>query len=117
MPEQPVDLDTLQPEADRTARREAAGQIPTKRYDPGQDRERTRGKIAERLVWTLIGLIAATFVLLVVNIAVCSGNTCNATVTNLENVKTIITLLLTPIVGLVGAVTGFYYGAKSGGDS
>ena len=34
-----MDLDTLQPEADRTARREAAGQIPTKRYDPGEDRD------------------------------------------------------------------------------
>lgn len=83
-------------------------------YDPSRDRETTRGKIAMNLVWTLIGLVMATFLMALVNVLVCSGTACNASASNMEAVKVIVQLLLTPIVALVGAVTGFYYGEKSG---
>ncbi len=32
---------------------------------------------------------------------------------NLDLLQTVATILLTPIIGLVGAATGFYYGEKS----
>ena len=72
-----------------------------------------RGKIAMRLVWTLVALIAGAFLLAVASVVVCGTSACNAATASMEQVKTIIELLLTPLVGLVGAVTGFYFGEQS----
>jgi hypothetical protein len=38
---------------------------------------------------------------------------CTAETTDLKSIRSVIELILTPLVGLVGAVTGFYFGEKS----
>ena len=40
----------------------------------------------------------------------CNGTPDNATI---ENLKSILTLVLSPTVALFGAATGFYYGTRS----
>lgn len=87
-----------------------------KPYDPTRDRETIRGRIALWLVWTLVGLIAATFVFAAATVLICGSASCNAQTKDLEAVKVVVQLLLTPLVGLVGAVAGFYFGEKSGKD-
>lgn len=70
-------------------------------YDPAQDREKVRGRIALILVFLLLGIVAVSFVAIWFKMA------------PLTDVKGILELVLAPVVGLVGAVTGFYYGEKS----
>ncbi|HEX8665881.1 MAG TPA: hypothetical protein VF744_17845 [Beijerinckiaceae bacterium] len=115
MPDEPVDLTTRgAPAAARLEDRAAAIQPHTEPYDPSRDREETRGRIAMYLVWTLIILVAATFVFAIVTVLGCAVASCNTQTKDLEAVRMVVQLLLTPIVGLVGAVAGFYFGEKSG---
>lgn len=65
-------------------------------------------------MWALVGLIAATFVLAAATVLICGSVSCNTQTKDLEAVKVVVQLLLTPLVGLVGAVAGFYFGEKSG---
>lgn len=110
----PVDLRTLGGPEAQPADDQAPPRPPeTAPYDPGRDRETTRGRIALNLVRTLIGLVAATFGLAIVLTWVCNGPACSDPAKNMELVRTLVQLLLTPIVGLVGAVIGFYFGAHS----
>lgn len=91
-----------------------ASQIVEKPYDPTADRETIRGTIALALVWTLVGVIGAVVVTGLVTIYAChSGATCNAETMDLKTIRAVIELVLTPLIGLVGAVTGFYFGEKS----
>jgi len=90
------------------------GPVETKPYDPTRDRENIRGQIALWLVWTLVGLIAATFLFAAGTVLTCGSASCNNQTKDLEAVKVVVQLLLTPLVGLVGAVAGFYFGEKSG---
>jgi hypothetical protein len=98
----------------------AAGIAPpppgTAPYDPGPDREKARGEIALSLVWTLVGIVIAALLMALVTAIRCSSirHPCSTEATNLVALKTILETLLTPLVGLVGAVTGFYFGDKSG---
>jgi uncharacterized protein YneF (UPF0154 family) len=59
-----------------------------------------RGAIVIILLSILAGIIAGSFVALWVK-AISS-----------DEIKTLLTLVFTPIVGLVGAATGFYYGGR-----
>lgn len=72
-------------------------------YDPSEDRERKRGQTALSLVGLLAGI--AVFSLIFAMVA--------ATKEREDALKAVLELLFGPIVGLVGAVTGFYFGAKS----
>ncbi len=73
------------------------------RYDPSEDRERKRGQIALILVGLLAGLCV---------VAVLLGTTVNDT--RAASLKAVLELVFGPIVGLAGAVTGFYFGEKAG---
>lgn len=75
-------------------------------YDPAEDRERVRGRIAQTLVWLLVS-IAGLSLIVGAWLALRTEN-------GIEALKIVLELILTPIVGLVGAVTGFYFGEKSG---
>ena len=70
-------------------------------YDPAQDREHTRGTIAFLLIWLLIGVICILFV------AVLSDKV------RVFDIDKVTATILTPVVGLVGTVIGFYFGEKS----
>jgi hypothetical protein len=80
--------------------------------DPGGiegTRERTRGKIAMSLIMTLIIVVFATIgYLTCLSFDLASVGT--------EDLNTVIpmvgTTLLTPLVGLIGAITGFYFGGQ-----
>ena len=71
-------------------------------------RERIRGQIAIALIASLIVVVVTTLVYLV-------WLSLGLTVTT-QDLSTVIpmigTTLLTPLVGLIGAVTGFYYGGQ-----
>jgi hypothetical protein len=70
-------------------------------YDPAEDREKVRGRIAG-------GLVALLAVLtLVPTAAVIFG-------TSADDLKTILEVVLPPVVALCGSALGFYYGAGQG---
>jgi hypothetical protein len=70
------------------------------RYDPEPERERMRGYIA----LGLLGMLA--LVLLLAFISVWVGM-------NAEVLRTVLTIIFGPLVTLVSAATGFYYGSRS----
>ena len=72
-------------------------------------RERVRGRIAMALIVTLILVVLATLGYLVW----LSFNLAALTTDDLSTLIPMVgTTLLTPLVGLIGAVTGFYYGGQ-----
>lgn len=88
-------------------------------YDPSKDRESVRGQIALNLVWTFMGIVGLIGLVALVTQVACSqaGVACPATTTNLEPMKALGELIITPLVGLVGAVSGFYFGEKSASNN
>jgi len=72
-------------------------------YDPTQDQERVRGQLA---LW-LVGLMAAIALLSLLFVMVASDKDKG------DAVKAVLQVVFSPIIGLVGTVTGFYYGQKS----
>ena len=72
-----------------------------KRYDPAQYQDTTRSYIAYWLLLLLTLLILSTF-----------GSLFVIQTITFENVKSIIELILGPIIALVSAATGFYFGAQ-----
>lgn len=70
-------------------------------YDPSPERESIRGKIAMQLMWLMGGVLAA--------LALLAGYK----VMPVDEVLMLVGALLTPVVGLFGAVMGFYFGEKS----
>ena len=73
-------------------------------YDPTQDRERIRGLAA----LLLIGLLIATMGGVLIGLA-------RGWVVG-DSVEKVSTALISPIVGLVGTVPGFYFGAQTRRD-
>lgn len=68
---------------------------------PEETRETVRGRIAIALL-TMLG-----FLLLAAFFSVWFGWATTA------DTETLLTILFTPVIGLVGAVTGFYYGSQT----
>jgi len=84
-------------------------------YDPTEDREEKRGQIALTLIKLLVGVVAGGFLLVVAKVACLGfGGTTMCDALSVVEVRPLIEMFLTPIVGLVGAVTGFYFGGKKG---
>ena len=86
--------------------------LSTTSYDPSRDRETVRSRIALWLVFLLGVIVCVPFVLLALRTgcrmlypdqAVC-------TAFPVQELIDTVNLLLTPVIGLVGAVTGFYFG-------
>ena len=69
-------------------------------YDPSPAREFVRGTLAVSLVASLIVLVFVSLLIVWFK----PGNT--------EELSEILQLILAPLVGLVGAATGFYYGTR-----
>ncbi len=72
----------------------------TTTYDPRRDREKVRGRIAVLLLALLAGTILGIFLLLWLGTI------------DVPGAKELLAVLVSPLVGLVGAATGFYYGGK-----
>jgi hypothetical protein len=70
-------------------------------YDPTRARERMRGAIAIVLLSILGAVVLFAFAAL-----------WSARVT-IDDLRTLLEILFAPLVGLVGAVTGFYYGSRA----
>ena len=83
------------------------------RYDPARDREHKRGQIALRLIWLLSGIVAAALLLASAHLLCWFAATKCADIP-FSSAVDLVQLLLTPVVGLVGAVTGFYYAEREG---
>lgn len=85
-------------------------------YDPSKDRELIRGQIALILTWCLVGVVGVATLAGLLTAVVCMshGAQCSAPTMELKTIGTLATIVLTPLVGLVGAVTGFYFGEKAG---
>src|SRR5215204_7074695 len=95
----------LQQERERGFFRKLFGLGPRLSEDTEQFREKMRGRLAVRLVWALLAVVVGTFAYLWFS---------NLSPTELNNVVPMVgTTLLTPLVGLVGAVMGFYYGGQT----
>lgn len=76
--------------------------IHTVPFDKEHHRERWRGKVAAGLLGMLGFIIVGSFVSLWFNWA------------RQTELEALLTIIFAPVIGLVGAVTGFYYGAQSG---
>jgi uncharacterized protein YukE len=95
----------LQRERERGFFRKLFGLGPRPSEDTEQFREKMRGRLAVRLVWALLAVVVGTFAYLWFS---------NLSPTELNNVVPMVgTTLLTPLVGLIGAVMGFYYGGQT----
>jgi hypothetical protein len=84
-------------------------------FDPSQSRESVRGKIALRLVWLLIAVISMAMLIAgLATLSCTTGTKCSDELSGLKAVKTILDIVVAPLVGLVGSVIGFYFGEKAG---
>lgn len=73
-------------------------------YDPTRAREHMRGAIAILLLSILAAVILFAFIgLWTMRITI-------------DDTRVVLEILFAPLVGLVGAVTGFYYGSRAGKD-
>lgn len=110
-----VEIETLD-----LAQREAAPRPPsidTGTYNPSHDREQKRGRVALMLLWLLSAIVGGSFLLLLIGLlAIGLGADLEKFQGVVESMASVLQVLLTPIVGLVGAVTGFYFGEKSAAD-
>lgn len=89
-----------------------------KPFDPAPERENVRGTIALALVWTLVVVIGVVVLAgLAIESACYSKDVCTAETIELKTMSKVLELVLTPLIGLVGAVTGFYFGEKSAAGS
>lgn len=97
----PCDPQIIEP--DDIINPEGKGKITEEPYDPTKDREKTRGYIAFTLIYFLGFIIFASFLF-----AICLGSDKR----QFANLKELLDITLSPIIGLVGAATGFYFGEK-----
>lgn len=107
--EQNLERVDLSEESDASPPSPSPAPVEVQDYDPAEDREKVRGRIAQTLVWLLVGVVGVSVLAGIWLASKAEGG-------NIETLKMVLELVLTPLVGLVGAVTGFYFGAKAGKD-
>jgi len=97
-------------EQQRRFLRRLFGLRPRPPEDTEKTRERMRGRLAVGLVFALVALMALTFLYLLI----LSRGFGRLTTDDLISLIPMVgTTLLTPLVGLIGAVMGFYYGGQT----
>jgi hypothetical protein len=100
----------LDAERSRGLLRRLSGRGPRTAEDTESTREKMRGRLAIALVLTLIVVMGLTFWYLLT----LSRNFGELTTDDLIALIPMVgTVLLTPLVGLIGAVMGFYYGGQT----
>src|SRR5215211_9307468 len=83
---------------------------PTPAEETERGRERTRGRIAYLLIGTLVAIVVATFSYIIWLSADFGDLSTDDLITVMQGVGT---TLLAPLVGLIGAVIGFYFGGQT----
>lgn len=83
---------------------------PTPAEETERGRERTRGRIAYLLIGTLVAIVVATFSYI---IWLSTGFGQLSTNDLINVMQSVGTTLLAPLVGLIGAVIGFYFGGQT----
>jgi hypothetical protein len=90
------------------------GRLVEEPFNKEKVQENIRGRIALTLVFTFVGFVGLVVLIVTgVQIACVLRASCAKPEYDLTPVKTIVELILTPLVGLVGTVSGFYFGEKS----
>lgn len=86
--------------------------LSTTSYDPSRDRETVRSRIALWLVFLLGVIVLFPFVILSLRTGcrLLSQGPDICSLLTITEITDTVNLLLTPVIGLVGAVTGFYFG-------
>lgn len=108
------DLSQIGPAGAAGAASPSLSPVIEKSYDPAPARENIRGTIALSLVWTLVAVIGVVALTGLVTAYFCHvKDACSLETVELKTTRAVIELVVTPLVGLVGAVTGFYFGEKS----
>jgi len=92
-------------ESSKSFLRRLFGLCPRPQEDTEQDREKMRERLAIRLLWSLIAVVVGTYAY--IWISELNPNGLNTVVPMVG------TTLLTPLIGLIGAVMGFYYGGQT----
>jgi hypothetical protein len=90
--------------------RRLLGARPAPPEDTERTREKMRGRLAVGLVFALVALMGLTFVYLLILSRRFGSLTTDDLIALIPMVGT---TLLTPLVGLIGAVMGFYYGGQT----
>ena len=83
-------------------------------YDPAKDREGVRSTIALSLIGLLAVVVVVPFVLILFGVG-CDALGPGSDICRripVVPLKDVLDTVLTPLVGLVGAVTGFYFGDR-----
>jgi hypothetical protein len=99
---QEVDADKLDEQRQAVAQIKPV-KVGVEPYDPRPHEDQARRNIAYLLISLLIAICIASFVLVI------------GWPETLDKVVQLIQIVLSPIVALVSAATGFYYGTKSKG--
>jgi hypothetical protein len=112
-----VDLNSVSPSSGGITSAKAAADaanLVSKPYDPAVDRETIRGTIALSLVLTLVVVIGAVVLAGLVTIYSChTKDACTAETVDIKTLRAVVEIVMPPLIGLVGAVTGFHFGEKS----
>jgi len=95
---EPVDLDKI---GHDDGRYKPPMSVTTQPYDPRPDEDAARRHIAYTLISLLIAVCLATF------------STLWWTAVPVESLLKVVQMLLGPLIALVSAATGFYYGTKA----
>lgn len=109
----PVDLNSVNPQGEGAQVVLAGSGLEEKPFDPVKDREGVRGKIALSLVYCFVGIVIAIVGFGFLTTIACGLVACSADISALTSIRVVVELVITPLIGLVGAVSGFYFGEKS----
>ena len=109
----PVDLETVGKPS--VADRRNPSSPHEEPYNSKRAKDKAREDIAKRLLWCLTGVVAVVMLIGLASLVPCYWNPsqCVTTTAVLDATVKLVTLVLTPLVGLVGAATGFYFGERS----
>src|SRR5215217_4243986 len=109
---QELDLTAEQPAEEElfTLQQRSYPPRPTPAEETERGRERTRGRIAYLLIGTLVAIVVATFSYIIWLSTDFGELSTDDLITVMQGVGT---TLLAPLVGLIGAVIGFYFGGQT----
>jgi hypothetical protein len=113
-PVKPKDLTEINPAPSTTSPGDTVKPPTEVPYDPAPDRENVRALIALLLLGSLVAVIILVVLAGIFTAYSCHvKDACTPETADLKSIRAIIELVLTPLIGLVGAVTGFYFGSGS----